>query len=556
MIVKKIFTYFIPVLLLVIFFKISTAVAQISLKILEEIKRDYQPIPALVIGLEGNEVILDKGRAQGVKPRDIFTIYKKVKKIIHPETKESLGFLKEPIGKVEVLRVEENFATARILTKKEEFPIPTPAKRFSDIRLLITTEGNPLDENLFITFKNLLTESEIIFEPNIRAYQITAADLQARRVDILISVGTNYLKVYNSYLDLVRAYGSPTLATSPQVVTPAMTIQPPPIQVPIPQFSQIFLIGKMPGEVLQAEFADVDGDGTPEMIYFNREGLFIVKIRGGLLAKYKPEKGDILSFSVGPEGWIALNVYEKNLGMRSEILRFTPQGLNLVLQRLNLFLQFVDYVGTGQRDTLLAQTFDSENMFGKEVYIVKREGNQLRYVSKIDMPENFRLIGANFLDLDGDKEREIAFYLPDGRLAIYKRERQVFVTPFPVAKHFYRLTLTKGKKGQEVIKAIALPLFTPLLVDLTGDGKPELLFARVEFPLEKVVDDLKSIPLNQGQFQLYYLAYQGTYIFRSLPFQETGILTGLGWRDREIFLTTIKGIFPGQTESFLYSILY
>ncbi|MCS7149593.1 MAG: hypothetical protein N2Z40_04680 [Caldimicrobium sp.] len=534
----------------------TIAYAQVTPKILDEIKRDYQPIAALLIGIEGNEVIIDKGRAQGVKPKDVFTVYKKSRKIIHPETKESLGFLKEPIGKIEVLRVDENFATARILSKKEDFPIPTPAKRFADLRFLITTEGNPLDEGLFITMKNLLPESEILFEPNLRTAQITSADLHAKKVDILISVGVNYIKAYNSYLDLVRAYGSPSATLALAAIPQAPQIQQPQPVVQSPQFSQVSLLGKMPGEVLQAEFADVDGDGVLEMIYFNKEGLFIVKIRGGLLAKYKPDKGDILSISTGPYGWIAINVYEKNLGMRSEVLRFTPQGLSPVVQRLNLFLQFVDYAGTGQKDTLLAQTFDQESMFGKEVYIVKRESNQIRYVSRVEVPENFRLIGANFIDLDGDGERELAYYLPDGRLTIYKGNRQVFVTPFSATKHFFRLTLAKGKKGQEVIKAVAVPLFSPLLVDLTNDGKPELLFAKVDFPLERVSEDLKTIPLNQGSFQLYYLTFQGTYVFRSLPLQETGILTGFGSKNRELFFTTVKGVFPGQTESFLYSILY
>lgn len=544
-------------ILLIVFTWISLSFAQVSPKIMEEIKRDYQPLSALVIGLEGNEVILDKGRAQGVKPKDVFTVYKKVKKIVHPETKESLGFLKEPIGKIEVLRVDENFATGRIISKKEDFPIPTPAKRNTDLRILIVSDGSPIDEAFFVTLKNLLPESEIIFEPHLKVSQLTQVDLHARKIDILFSLGPGMVKVYNSYLDLVRAYGSPSPAPTQVATLPPQTqVTPPPIQPSLPQISQITPLGKMPGEVLQAEFADLDGDGVPEMVYFTREGLFIVKVRGSLLAKYKPEKGEILSLSLGPSGWIALNVYEKNLGMRSEILRYTPQGIQVVLKNLNLFLQFVDYAGTGERDTLLAQTFDSENLFGKEVYIVKREGGNLRYVQRVEVPEDFRIIGASWIDLDGDREKEIAFYLPDGRLTIYKGKKQVFTTPFPVAKHFYKLTLSKGKKGQEVIKAVATPLFTPLLVDLTGDGRPELLIARSEFPLERVAEELKTLPLNQGSFQLYYLSYQGTYFFRSLPVQESGVLTGLGGKARELYFTFVKGLSPAQSESYLYSILY
>lgn len=534
--------------------------AQTFTKILEELKKDCQPLSALLIGLEGNEVIIDKGRAQGVKPKDIFVIYKKGKKIVHPETKESLGFLKEPIGKIEILRVDENFATGRILSKKEEIPIPTPIKRNTDIRVLILSEGGVLSEEIFFTLKNLLSESEIFFEPKLNFQQLSSADLFARKIDLLFVVGDGFIKVYNSYLDLIRAYGSPYFhkESSKEVAlkSPPALVFPQTLQPSLFNVSQINLLGKMPGEALQVEIADINGDGKKEMLYFNKEGLFVVQIKGPLLAQYKPEKGEILSFSIGPSGWVALNVYEKNLGMRSEILKFTPQGFQPIIKNINLILQFVDYVGTGERDTLLAQTFDSETFFGKEVYIVKREGNSLKYAQRLEIPENFRLLGADLADLDGDGIRELICYLPDGRLGIYKGTKLVFSTPFPIAKHFYQLTLSKGKKEQEIIKAQVAPYPNFLIKDFNGDGLPDILFVKTEFPLEKVAKDIKTLPLNQGTFQFYLLSFQGTYYFRALPIQETGIFTGLGEESRILYFSSIRGIYPGQTESYLYSILY
>lgn len=542
-------------ILLIAFFSFSSLQAQISSKVLEEIKKDYQPLSGLLIALEGNEVIIDKGKAQGVKPKDIFVVYKKVKKIIHPETKESLGFLKEPIGKIEILRVDENFATGRIVSKKEEFPVPTPVKRNTDLRILIISEGGSIPEDIFITLKNLLPECEILFEPKLTPGQLTSADLFTKKIDYLFVVGEGYLKIYNSYLDLIRAYASPTpLRESPKVVSAIPPTIPP--QPSLFNPSQISLVGKMPGEAFQAEFTDVTGDGKLEMLYFTKEGLFVVQVKGALLAQYKPEKGEILSFSVGPSGWIALNIYEKNIGMRSEILKYTQDVLKPVLKNLNLILQFVDYAGTGERDTLLAQTFDSENFWGKDVYIVKREGTSIRYVQRLEVPENFRLIGSDFADLDGDGVRELITVLPDGRLGIYKNTKLVFSTPFPVAKHFYYLTLSKGKRDQEVVKVRVSPLPNFIVKDYNRDGLPDILFAKAEFPLERIAKDLKTLPLNQGTFQFNLLSYQGTYYFRALPIQETGIFTGVGTLDNTLYFSLIRGIYPGQTESAIYSILY
>ncbi len=542
-------------LILTLLLFVSKGQTQVTSQILEEIKRDFQPLSALIIGIEGNEVILDKGRAQGIKPKDILTVYKKIRKIVHPETKESLGFLKEPIGKIEVLRVDENFSTARILTKKEEFPIPTLAKRNTDIRILLLSEGLQ-DEALFFTLKGILQESELIYDPNLRLAQLTSADLFNRKIDLLLVVGPGYLKIYNSYLDLVRVYGSPLKGpTQAPAIAPPREVPPQP-KVFAPQFKQVSLLGKMPGEVLQGEFVDLDGDGTKEMLYFSSNELFAVKLKGGLLGRYRPEKGQILSISAGPQGWIALNIYEKNLGMRSEIIRFTPQGFQPVIKNLNLILQFVDYAGTGQRDTLLVQTFDGETFYGREVYIAKREGNSIRYAQRLEVPENFHLPGANFVDLDGDGERELVAFLSDGRLGIFKRGRLVFSTPFEVSKHFYQLTLTKGKREQEVIKAVLFPVISPVIGDFDRDGSPDLLFVKAEFPLERVVKDLKSLPLNQGNFQFYTLSYQGTYYFRASSLNESGVLTALGMEGENIYFVTVKGVYPGQTESLLYSILY
>lgn len=551
---KTFFSSLLIGLFLIIFSAKSYALS--SSKIYEEIKRDFEPISALVIGLEGNEVILDKGRAQGIKPKDIFTVYKKVKKIVHPETKASLGFLKEPIGKIEVLRVEENFSTARILSKKEEFPIPAHARRNTDLKILIVSDGTPPDENLFITLKNLLPESEIILDPYLKASQLSSPELHARKIDLVLAVGPRYLKIYNSYLDLIRAYGSPFLTQEIPVKEPQAPSLPPP-----PYFSfdlkEKVLLGKMPGEAVQAEIVDLDGDGNLDLLYFtpNHE-LMAVQIKGGLLAKYKPEKGEILSFSVGPSGWIALNIYQKNLGLRSEVLKYSREGFQPVLKNLNLILQFVDYAGTGLKDTLLAQSFDPEKFFGKEVYIVKREGNSLRYAKKIEVPQGFRLIGSDFVDLDGDGQRELLTFLEDGRLAIYKGTELVYSTPFPVAKHFYLKSLMVGKPGQEIPKAIVFPVISPLVGDFNRDGVPDLLLVKAEFPLEKVAGELKSLPLNQGHFQFYLLSYQGTYYFRALSLEERGVLTGLSFSGKNLYYLVTKGIYPGQTETELYSILY
>ncbi|AEH23387.1 hypothetical protein TOPB45_1306 [Thermodesulfobacterium geofontis OPF15] len=524
----------------------------ISPETYEEIKKDFTPLSALIIGIEDNKIIIDKGKVQGVRPKDIFTVYKRGKKIVHPETEKTLGFLKEIIGKIEITDVEENFAIGRVIFQKEPFPVPTPIERFTDLKILIISETQTPDENLFLILKNTLPESAVTFNPNLKLKDLTPQYLLSQQYDIVFVVEEDIVKIFNYNLDLIRYYGTlsykktiaPSTVTTTQKAykpsTGVFSINPPTI------------LGKMKGEVFQVEFADIDNDGSPEMIYFNSQGLFIVRIKGALLASYTPKTGKIVNFSLGPSGWIALNIFDESVGMRSEILRYTEQGLTPVITNVNLILNFVDYTARGVKDTLIGQTFDSENFFGKEVYILKRENNQLIYATQLKVPPDYKNIGSAFVDLDGDGSPEIINYTSDGKLAVYKDSNIVWISPYPVANHFYEIKLIKGKKGQEVVKKIVYPLITPVIADINKDGKLEVLFVSANFPLETVKGDLKYVPLNSATSQIFVLGFEGTYFFRNLWASQTGFITGLGVFENGIYYTLVKGNYPGNVESELY----
>jgi len=524
----------------------------ISPETYEEIKKDFTPLSALIIGIEDSKIIIDKGRVQGVRPKDIFTVYKRGKKIVHPETQKTLGFLKEIIGKIEITDVEENFAIGRVIFQKEPFPVPTPIERFTDLKILIISETQIPDENLFLILKNTLPESAVTFNPNLKLKDLTPQYLLSQQYDIVFVVEEDIVKIFNYNLDLIRYYGTLSYkkAIAPSTVTTTQKAYEP--STGVFSINPPTILGKMKGEVFQVEFADIDNDGSPEMIYFNSQGLFIVRIKGALLASYTPKTGKIVNFSLGPSGWIALNIFDESVGMRSEILRYTEQGLIPVITNINLILNFVDYTARGVKDTLIGQTFDSENFFGKEVYILKRENNQLIYATQLKVPSDYKNIGSAFVDLDGDGSPEIINYTSDGKLAVYKDSNIVWISPYPVANHFYEIKLIKGKKGQEVVKKIVYPLITPVIADINRDGKLEVLFVSTNFPLETVKGDLKYVPLNSATSQIFVLGFEGTYFFRNLWASQTGFITGLGVFENGIYYTLVKGNYPGNVESELY----
>ena len=83
---------------------------------------------------EGDIVFLDSGSGQGIKPGDQLRVFRVVKLIIHPVTKEKLGNLIKVIGKLRITEASDKTSTA-IITDMYDNPI------FKGDRVIPLTHG-------------------------------------------------------------------------------------------------------------------------------------------------------------------------------------------------------------------------------------------------------------------------------------------------------------------------------------------------------------------------------------------------------------------------------
>lgn len=73
----------------------------------------------IIIG-QGDTVFLDLGKKQNIKPLDRYTVYRKDRKIVHPETDENLGNLIRKIGVLEISTdIQANTCTGRVIMARE-----------------------------------------------------------------------------------------------------------------------------------------------------------------------------------------------------------------------------------------------------------------------------------------------------------------------------------------------------------------------------------------------------------------------------------------------------
>ncbi len=77
------------------------------------LSNDFAPRQGVIVGTAGKEVILDLGRESGIIPGDPVQVVRQGAAIVHPVSKETLGFQNEIIGSLQVTRVEEKFSYAR-----------------------------------------------------------------------------------------------------------------------------------------------------------------------------------------------------------------------------------------------------------------------------------------------------------------------------------------------------------------------------------------------------------------------------------------------------------
>jgi len=75
-----------------------------------------------IADVEGNQVIINAGRAAGVKVGDNFTIERVTKTITDPSTAEVLGAVKQQLGQITITDVQEKYSTANFHPTSQTAP--------------------------------------------------------------------------------------------------------------------------------------------------------------------------------------------------------------------------------------------------------------------------------------------------------------------------------------------------------------------------------------------------------------------------------------------------
>src|SRR5262245_16303333 len=114
-----------------------TSDAPLSFRVLvDQISALYPVIKTDVVEISGDRITLAAGRADGVQPGVELATFREGRELYHPTTKKLLGRTEEPLGRVVIKEVFENYSIAAPLEGK--LPQPGDQARVSAGKVVLT----------------------------------------------------------------------------------------------------------------------------------------------------------------------------------------------------------------------------------------------------------------------------------------------------------------------------------------------------------------------------------------------------------------------------------
>jgi hypothetical protein len=104
----------------------------------DEFIQTFNPVEALVVAIENDDIFLDVGSGRGAQVGQEYTIFRKGGVFSHPLTGKPLGRYEEVLGHAQVRRVEPDFAAATFVPLPDRpRPVPEDGARITRGRLKV-----------------------------------------------------------------------------------------------------------------------------------------------------------------------------------------------------------------------------------------------------------------------------------------------------------------------------------------------------------------------------------------------------------------------------------
>ena len=472
---------------------------------MDKIARDFSSISGYLVQQAGEEYIIDLDASNGISPGDVFSISSKDKEIIHPVTGKVIGYLEKVKALLAVTRTASGYSFARLLAGSKKPERGDVIRRYDKVPALFwdyTGQG----QDMFTRLQSAIRQLEWVNYDSSQAIRPATPSSPAKdhTNSLIFILQKDRLEVRGPDFGILHAYGTePAPIKAIQTTQPAKT--PPVLALKMPEpdtepvlnhsskqtvrfeesFPELQTLANFSRPTAMADFVPTKEGKLLAVTDGVQVTLYLVTDRSKRLSTLKLDHpGQILAlgwWQPNEDGplYLAVNTYYDRSVWG---YLFVRKG-----NRMTAFHKIIPRIfGTFDRnadgipETLLAQEFDRDELFGSRKWQGRIAGNEITWSDpSLDFPRHFNVIGSCLGDLTGDGHPETAF-IHNGKLFIYSGQQPLFKSSVPVGGSGSVLVYDKDTSPQNLMSNSAVFEIKPQVRDVDGDGRNELIVVSMD----------------------------------------------------------------------------
>jgi len=525
------------------------------------IVQDLSVIEAAMIVRPNGRLLLNKGSQDSVRKGDLWSIYNKGEIVIDPISGEELGSLTDSIGIARITRTDKRFSEVMLTDSTRSSNVETAQKalRYDGLQAIFqdkTGNNYTMYEELRAGLPSLNWEYKISKEGAKTTHPMNVLLLAATQNRLTVWSGDEVVKVYEN-LDSSVATTTALGATSVQPI-----FKKEPVPQPVPGLMTPGMSAKLGGQNFRSvgsinsiaynfDLFQLEGQQQPWFVYLTKDVLYCQQDLGKdkrYAYRYKGF-GSVVNVSVGPDGMIALNIFnQREWQMQSHLLRFTTAGFQTVDKDIPYILSYIDLGKNGVKE-LVGQSFDEENYYGTGIYKMSVKGSSVERTGKVQMPAGYRIHGSFVTDMDNDNILETGFYNLGNNLMVYEQGKEKWLSNDRFGGSIQVIMIDNIES--ELTTPRREIIWCPPAVIPHGNGHIVALVHNHPSLLSVV-----GIGPRKGNVSILYKA-NGQYLLRTLDAEFDGPVQAVFTWGNELYCTIVEGKFysgKGKTHIIAFSL--
>ncbi|MCC6346928.1 MAG: VCBS repeat-containing protein [Nitrospirales bacterium] len=397
---------------------------------LAELREDtlsyFTPLTGKIVSVEGSSVLLEVSSPRDLKHGMRLLAFKEGASFIHPVTRESLGKIEVPVGSVEVTGTEGKGARGTIITGKPEDFVNALVKLPGTGIKVLFSQGT-VEWNLGDAYYQLLRESER-FElmgtgADTADIRKMAAEAKAKGAEVLLVLESEDAPDRTVLTQKLYWVGDVKQFAEKKVSVDVSRMKDLRFKAGLfgPKDGEALLSFSLPSGANRLSVADLDGDGSPE----------ILLVTGSTVRIYKPgvdlKMTDELRIPDAEEVlWI--DTIDSNGNGRDEVLLTTMQRGSVTSavyevqegRLVSLWKAGDSFIRKIGHEVLIQQFSRSEGYEGGISSLVY-DGGSYRKGERLKLPPNLNIFDFQFLHAP-DGKRAVLTWDDKGYLNLYNEK--------------------------------------------------------------------------------------------------------------------------------------